>query len=102
MNPLHKAYKDYIELLEEKKVLNSPYQKVEAEILRSKIAELEAKQEPIEEEDIFKLATNYATKQGYPQTDKDVFETTYWREHNISTEGFVEGFKAASQFKPKI
>lgn len=40
-------------------------------------------------------AERYANNEGYPQSDKEYFETTSWTQHNIAANGFKSGYKAA-------
>lgn len=46
-------------------------------------------------EQIQKLAEEKAIEAGYPKSDKESFETTFWTQHNIYKKGVVEGYKAA-------
>lgn len=52
-----------------------------------------------EEGEVQVLAEIYANNEGYPQSDKVHFETTYWTQHNIAANGFKVGYKAAIKGK---
>lgn len=44
-------------------------------------------------------ATEAALNAGYPQSDKEIFETTYWNEHNIYVGAFKAGATSSSTVK---
>lgn len=47
-------------------------------------------------EKINAVAEEYALKCGYPKSDKEIIETTYWTMHNRSADGFVSGVNYAA------
>ena len=46
------------------------------------------------EQTLEEMAEKMAIDEGYPQSDKEHFETTYWTQHNIYAKGFIAGAKA--------
>lgn len=50
---------------------------------------------------IDQLSENYANERGYPQSDKEHMEVTYWTLHNIAAKGFIAGYKAKLESIPK-
>ena len=48
------------------------------------------------------MAELSAIDAGYPQSDKESFETTYWTQHNIYVEGFLKAMELYRTTPPEV